>query len=71
MNWCWSLLSANGSPMQVEAVMAAEQRFPSQSEAETWIGESWPELLAAGVDSVVLLQGERVVYGPMGLRPGP
>ena len=57
--------------MQVEAVMAAEQRFPSQSEAETWIGESWPELLAAGVDSVVLLQGERVVYGPMGLRPGP
>lgn len=47
----------------------ADLGFPSQADAETWVGESWRELLAAGVDSVSLLrEGERV-YGPMSLRP--
>jgi hypothetical protein len=42
--------------------------FPSQSEAESWIGESWRDLLDAGIDQVTLLEGDRVVYGPMGLQ---
>ncbi len=43
--------------------------FPSQSDAESWIGETWADLLAQGVEQVHLLEGDRVVYGPMGLRP--
>ncbi len=43
--------------------------FPSQAEAETYIGESWRELLEAGVDQVSLFEGDRKVYGPMSLHP--
>ena len=47
----------------------AGEPFPTQSDAETWLGENWRELLSAGVDQVSLLDGDRVVYGPMSLRP--
>jgi len=47
----------------------ASPGFPTQSEAESWIGEAWPQLLDDGVDAVTLREGEVVVYGPMSLRP--
>jgi hypothetical protein len=43
------------------------ESFPSQADAESWVGENWRELLAAGVAQVTLLEGDREVYGPMGL----
>lgn len=64
MTWSWRCLTTAGEELQVAA-----GRFPTQAEAEAWIGESWQELLAAGVDAVVLLEGDREVYGPMSLRP--
>lgn len=62
--WSWRLESADG------AVVAdlPEERFPSQADAESWIGEAWQDLLAHGVDQVVLLEGDREVYGPMSLH---
>lgn len=42
--------------------------FPSQADAETWLGEVWRELLSAGVDDVSLCDEGRIVYGPMSLR---
>lgn len=52
--------------------MAGEQlvtaAFPSQSEAESWLGESWRELAAVGVDAVTLFEEGAEVYGPMSLR---
>lgn len=33
------------------------------------MGDTWQELLQAGVDQATLLEEERVVYGPMSLRP--
>jgi len=33
------------------------------------VGEVWQELAAEGVDAVVLLEGDREVYGPMSLHP--
>ena len=42
--------------------------FPTQSDAESWLGEQWPDLLEAGVDDVVLFEGGREVYGPMSLH---
>jgi hypothetical protein len=43
--------------------------FPSQADAESWVGESWRDLIAAGVEAVSLLRDDDVVYGPMSLRP--
>ena len=71
MDWTWLLLDASGARTTAIGVMESSQGFPSQSEAETWLGESWPDLLAAGVEQVELREGDRRVYGPMSLRPGP
>jgi hypothetical protein len=43
--------------------------FPSQGEAETWLGEFYPELIAAGIQTVSLYEEDRLVYGPMNLGP--
>jgi hypothetical protein len=46
----------------------AEQRFASQADAESWVGETWSDLAAAGVDAVTLFEHDRQVYGPMSLH---
>ena len=46
-----------------------DQTFPSQGEAETWLGEFYPELLERGVKAVSLREADRLVYGPMALEP--
>jgi hypothetical protein len=43
--------------------------FPTQADAESWIGETWRELRESGVHAVSLFEGDRPVYGPMGLDP--
>jgi hypothetical protein len=45
-----------------------DRDFPSQGEAETWLGEFFPELVDAGVQSVSLYEADRRVYGPMSLE---
>ena len=47
------------------------ERFPTQGEAESWLGETYPDLLASGVNAVSLYEGDRLVYGPMGLEAEP
>ena len=46
-----------------------ERSFPTQGEAETWLGEFFPDLLEAGCRAVSLYEEERLVYGPMSLEP--
>jgi hypothetical protein len=46
------------------------ERFPTQGEAESWLGETYPDLLVSGVHAVSLYEGDRLVYGPMSLEPG-
>lgn len=65
MAWRWRYESADGAALP--APDGADLTFPSQADAETWVGETWRELLEAGVHQVVLLDGEVEVYGPMGL----
>lgn len=43
------------------------QAFPTQADAEAWLSASFEDLVDHGVDSVTLLEGDRVVYGPMSL----
>lgn len=64
--WHWRL-HPDPTPEEIAEVPGAHTYFPSQSEAETWLGESWRDLRDAGVESVSLLEDDRVVYGPMGL----
>ena len=45
----------------------ADQTFPSQGDAESWVGETWQELAEAGVAQVTLFEADREVYGPMSL----
>jgi len=47
----------------------AEAAFSSQSDAESWLGEMYSELLTEGIEQVTLYDGDDQVYGPMSLRP--
>jgi hypothetical protein len=53
----------------VTAAAQPSPRFPSQADAESWVGEFWRDLVADGVDTVTLMADDRVVYGPMSLHP--
>lgn len=64
MPWTWRYEDASGAQLDEPAA----SQFPSQAEAESWLGESWRELHAAGVAAVVLLEDARPVYGPMSLE---
>ena len=67
--WIWIYQRGDGQPVEPLPAAAVISGFPSQSEAEAWFGETWRELLAAGVDAVSLYEGDRLVYGPMSLHP--
>lgn len=63
--WWWQLLDADGK------VVAAERtEFPTRSDAESWLGEAYPDLAEDGVAAVTLVEGDREVYGPMSLEAG-
>jgi hypothetical protein len=65
--WRWRLEDATGAEVVIEGELA-DQRFPSQADAESWVGEIWAALAAEGVDAVTLFDLERRVYGPMSLH---
>lgn len=67
MSWSWRCEKADGSPATGRSIPKDE--FGSQSDAETWLGERWRDLLEVGVDQVVLFSGDKLVYGPMSLHP--
>ena len=66
-SWTWRYEAADGSTLTGPDL--PKTGFPSQADAETWVGETWHDLLAAGVEQVHLLNGGEPVYGPMSLRP--
>lgn len=68
-SFTWVLEDADGQRMDVDAPRQPGGGFPTQADAETWVGESWRDLLAAGVVQVRLLEEDDEVYGPMSLRP--
>ncbi|GAB3195207.1 hypothetical protein GCM10027062_01630 [Nocardioides hungaricus] len=65
--WWWRLEDSAGAEVSVAGDLA-DQRFASQADAESWVGETWSDLAAEGVDGVTLFEGERQVYGPMSLH---
>lgn len=66
--WWWRLQNTAGDEVTVTGELA-DQRFPSQADAESWVGEYFGELADAGVDAVVLFEDDRQVYrSPMSLH---
>ncbi|MBV9291087.1 MAG: hypothetical protein JO222_01460 [Frankiales bacterium] len=68
MSWTWRYEASDGTSVEPAEAPTGEA-FPTQSDAETWLGENWRELLSAGVEQVTLLDAGREVYGPMSLQP--
>jgi hypothetical protein len=66
MAWSWRYVV---DPAAGADAPTASEGFPSQADAETFIGETWRELREQGVTAVHLLDGDREVYGPMSLDP--
>ncbi len=67
--WSWEYLREGVVVPPVEGTALAEAAYPTQSDAESWIGETWRDLVDAGVDAVRLFEGDTLVYGPMSLLP--
>lgn len=57
MPWSWRYEGADGT-----AVSGPTETFGSQADAESWIGQNWRELAAAGVTAVVLVEDDRIEY---------
>ena len=66
--WWWRLENATGAEVRLEDDDLSGQRFASQADAESWVGETWSDLAAEGVDAVTLFEHDRRVYGPMSLH---
>ncbi|WP_329458230.1 hypothetical protein [Streptomyces sp. NBC_01497] len=65
MAWTWRFEKADGT--EVTPAVRAEE-FPTQGDAESWIGEEWKELLEGGADQASLFEDDTKVYGPMSLH---
>jgi hypothetical protein len=55
MAWTWRYEAEDG-----RRDAGGSETFPSQSDAESWLGQSWRELVASGVVTAVLLEDDRV-----------
>jgi hypothetical protein len=69
-SWRWRFEDTTGAEVTVQdgGTGSGVDGFPSQSDAESWIGEVWHDLLDEGVDQVTLFEADRQVYGPMSLH---
>ncbi len=65
MSWSWRYEAEDG-----RKDAGASEPFPSQSDAESWLGQSWRELVASGVVTAVLLEDDRVEYRMSLLQAG-
>ena len=57
MAWTWRYEDGDGKPVD-----GPGEAFSSQADAESWVGQTWRELAAAGVAAVTLVEDNRVEY---------
>jgi hypothetical protein len=57
MSWSWRYENGDGQP-----VAGPEESFTSQADAESWIGQTWRDLLAAGTATAILVEDGRAEY---------
>lgn len=68
MPFRWLMFDEDGVVTEPAANELNDEVFESQADAESWLGEYFPELLEGGIESVSLLENDDLVYGPMSLR---
>ena len=56
MSWFWTFESPAGEPL------GQSEMFDSRSDAESWVGETFGDLLERGIDHVRLIEGVAEVY---------
>lgn len=66
MSWYWQP-TEGATNAEKQAELGLDRRFDNQGDAESWLGEFYPDLLDAGVSAVTLYDQDRQVYGPMRL----
>lgn len=66
-DWTWTCTDAAGNAVILPEL---EVPFPTQADAEAWLGESWMDLAQAGGEHVTLHRDGTLVYGPMSLQRG-
>ncbi len=59
MVWTWRYEKTDGTPVTPAGGL---EEFAGQGDAESWIGESFKQLVEDGVDTAVLLDDDRVIY---------
>lgn len=64
----WRWRAEDGAGHDVSDRVQTGGGFPTQGDAESWIGEHWQRLADDGVVAVTLLEVDREVYGPMSLE---
>lgn len=62
MAWTWRYLTADAQDAASKVKVENAEPFTNQSDAESWLGENWRELYAAGVATVELVEDDRVEY---------
>lgn len=68
MSYFWKPVS--GAFVESELLAAGlAPRFDDQVAAEEWVGLFFDDLLEHGVEEVSLHEEDRLLYGPMSLRP--
>ncbi|HEV7212838.1 MAG TPA: hypothetical protein VGN47_14105 [Blastococcus sp.] len=67
MTWHWRFEDPSGTAIDPATLGVEPTETDNQGDAESWLGENWRELLARGVATVTLFDGDTEVYGPMGL----
>ncbi len=67
MSWHWRLADASGATVDPSSIGVEIPPSDNQGDAESWLGETWRELLDRGVATATLFEDDRKVYGPMGL----
>lgn len=68
MAWSWRLEKADGRVVTGPSDLP-EETFTTQADAESWIGEHWRTLAAAGVDQATLLEDDTPQAPPLPLVP--
>jgi hypothetical protein len=63
MTWTWRYEDADGG-----SVAGPEETFTSQADAESWLGQTWRELVGTGAATAMLVEDDRVEYR-MSLAP--
>ena len=62
--WTWTFEDAEGRPVE-----GGGEVFPTQADAEVWIGESWRALRERGAETAQLSADGQPFSRPLSLRP--